>query len=200
MTDFKNEATAFTVRPPSPQTTLKHTNPNKITNWPKNIYRSLNAACLYAYIFIGLGLIKFEDSLKWKMTGLICHFVFTIIALLFSLSGGRSNRIVCDLLLNLSISLSLSLWLILLSDLSNAIKYLYVVHPFGKWFTMDFWTLAYGSLKKIYYNYHFSCSLCACLTSIDCELGQTNQQWIAKRWSKSNFIRNIKQWMECGLD
>lgn len=52
------------------------------------------------------------------MTGLICHFILRLLRRFFSLSDFRLIRIECDLLLNFSLSL------FLLSDLSNAIKYL----------------------------------------------------------------------------
>lgn len=57
---------------------------------------------------------------------------------------------------------------------------------------MDFWTLAYAFAQKfiiiIIFFYIFVQH-----QSIVCKLGQTNKNWIAKQWSKSNFITNIKQ-------
>lgn len=46
----------------------------------------LFSACVRA--LIGLGLIKFEDSPEWKMTGLICHFILRLLRFL-SLSDCR---------------------------------------------------------------------------------------------------------------
>lgn len=131
-------------------------------------YRSFNARCAYIYRFRFDQIWRFT---RMKNDWLNLSFHFTIIASFFLSAWLSLNS---NWMWFIAKFQFISLFAVRFVECNKIFMLLYNVRPFGKWCTMDFWTLAYAFAQKFIIIIIFYICVCECarLQSIACKLGQ----------------------------